>query len=112
MGKRERKRDLDSEKLLGEILGRKWIFQNKDKNCHHSLQFMRNFNGSLRDLEIMVEEEQNNNEKETNIHNKKLHFKDFNDTPTEFNNEILSKDHDVSINDILKNSEVENENIL
>lgn len=55
---------------------------------------MGNFNGSLSDLGIIKNDEENSSERE--VKNKELlHFNNFNDTPTEFNNEIIMKDLDI-----------------
>jgi hypothetical protein len=56
---------------------------------------MKNFNGSLSDLGIIKNEEENSSEREPNKSNQPLKFNNFNDSPTDFNNEIIMKEPDV-----------------
>jgi hypothetical protein len=56
---------------------------------------MKNFNGSLSDLGIIKNEEENSSDRERIKSNQPLKFNNFNDSPTDFNNEIIMKETDI-----------------
>lgn len=72
---------------------------------------MKNFNGSLSDLGVVKNEEENSFEKEGKKSIKPLQFKNFNDSPTDFNNEIIVNEPYINTYEINLTQE-DNENEL